>query len=916
MRKKVSALLSTAILFVTLMPMTVSAGGSPVRIVETGTSYANVQVAVDNAENGQTIQLYTTCTEDVTIPDGKTVAINLNGNALKGTGDNSVITIGSGATLTLDDTSTEKTGKVTGGSANKGGGVYCAGTFIMSGGTITGNAATTYGGGVYVLDGSIFTMGGGTISDNSASTSGGGVYGASSSTLNVKGGTISKNSAKSGGGLYTYDGSINITGGTICSNNATNGGGVYDNGTFTMSGGTITQNSAVSGGGVLINAISTFKMQDGIISENSASQSGGGVLVNDLGIFEMNGGSIETNRVTEDLSGRLGGGVYNDGDFTMTAGKICNNSSRGAGGIFNKSKSMMKLLAAEGKTIEITGNEAARWEGGIANWGEMHLSGKVIIKDNTCKESAYPINLATNNAIIIDGALAGSEIYITHANSSSDSQDIGLLTSGYSSKSGGTDLNDFFNYDGPVSFAMILNNSKELEVMNVYAIINGSTAVNKEKNHGYLTLDKELAVAGGTVTVTVEPNSGYRLKSLTVKQPDKAEPDGSSITPVQNPQDKTKYTFTMPAYAVAVTAVFEEIPHIHDLVKVDGQAATETTAGWESYYKCACGALFEDADETTPITDLEAWKAEGGNGYIPPIPKYTVTVTNDGNGSATADTTSGIAGTVIKLTATPADGYEFDCWKVVSGGVTVTNSQFTIGTANVEIRACFKAIVPPEPIPPTPVLSGIIISEAPDKLTYTEGETFDATGLIVTANYNDGSRKSVKDYTFTPSGVLSVTDTAIVISYVENGETKTASLDIKVNPKEPVDYKIITGANQAIYTTANSATFASNADYSKFRFVEFDGKRLPRKYYVAKSGSTIVTLNRDFIRTLSIGNHTLTIVSTDGKASTTFKVVSPIPATGEHIRTTTLVAILMLGSGGLIILDQANKRKKNHTANQ
>lgn len=889
MRRKISALLSTAVLLVTLLPMTVLAEDLPVKIVETGNSYDSVQNAVNNAENGQTIQLNTTCTENVIIPDGKTVTIDLNGNILNGTGDDSVITIVSGANLTLDDTSTGKTGKVTGGNANNGGGVYCAGTFTMSGGTITGNAASTSGGGVFID---------------------------SNGTLNVNGGTISENSAsKSGGGLYTYDGTINMTDGTICSNSATNGGGVYDNGTLIMFGGTITENSAVSGGGVFINALSTFNMQGGIISENSATQSGGGVYVNDMGTFEMNGGNIETNRVTEDLSGRLGGGIYNDGDFMMTAGKICNNYSRGAAGIFNKSGSMMKLLAAEGKTIEITGNEAARWEGGIANWGEMHLSGKVIIKDNTCKASDYPINLATNNAIIIDGALAGSEIYITHANSSSDNQDTGLLTSGYSSKSGGTGLNDFFYYDGPDSFAMILNNSTELEVKNAYAVTNGTTVDDKEDNHGFLTIDIDSAVAEETVTITVEPNSGYQLRSLTVNQTDEEGPNKSPITPTQNPQDKTSYTFTMPAYAVTVTAEFEEIPHSHDLVKVDGQEATETTAGWKDYYECACGALFEDVDGTTPIADFEVWKTEGGNGYIPPIQIYTVTITNDGNGIAIADATSGASGTAIKLTVTPADGYEFDCWKVISGGVTVTNNQFIIGTANVEIQACFKAIVPPEPIPPTPTLSGIIISKTPDKSTYIEGETFDATGMIVTANYSDGSSKVVTNYTFTPSGALLVTDTKVEISYVENGETKSASLDIKVNPKNPVDYEIITGASQTIYTNADSATFASSADFSLFDYVEVDGKTVDSKYYTAKSGSTVITLNREFIRTLSIGNHTLTIVSKDGKASTTFIVDSPIPATGESINTTTLIAIFMLVSGGLIALYQAKKRNKNHSVN-
>lgn len=59
-----------------------------------------------------------------------------------------------------------------------------------------------------------------------------------------------------------------------------------------------------------------------------------------------------------------------------------------------------------------------------------------------------------------------------------------------------------------------------------------------------------------------------------------------------------------------------EVPHTHGPVKVDGQAATETAAGWKDYYECGCGALFEDENGTVPIEDLAAWKAQGGNGYI------------------------------------------------------------------------------------------------------------------------------------------------------------------------------------------------------------------------------------------------------------------------------------------------------------
>ena len=73
--------------------------------------------------------------------------------------------------------------------------------------------------------------------------------------------------------------------------------------------------------------------------------------------------------------------------------------------------------------------------------------------------------------------------------------------------------------------------------------------------------------------------------------------------------------------------------------------------------------------------------------------EYTVTVTNDGNGTATADPTSGNKGQEVKLTAKPDLGYQFKEWQVVKGGVTITGDTFNIGTEDVEIKAIFEPIV-------------------------------------------------------------------------------------------------------------------------------------------------------------------------------------------------------------------------------
>ena len=74
----------------------------------------------------------------------------------------------------------------------------------------------------------------------------------------------------------------------------------------------------------------------------------------------------------------------------------------------------------------------------------------------------------------------------------------------------------------------------------------------------------------------------------------------------------------------------------------------------------------------------------------PAATEFTVTVNTDGNGSVSADHATAAAGTEITLTATPNSGYHFKEWKVVTGGVTITNNKFTMPAKNVEVKAIFE----------------------------------------------------------------------------------------------------------------------------------------------------------------------------------------------------------------------------------
>ena len=237
------------------------------------------------------------------------------------------------------------------------------------------------------------------------------------------------------------------------------GGGVSVEGNFIMNGGTIVGNRVSNaevmtlGGGVFVGPKAEFTMNDGVICGNSVDGCyalGGGVDIDPDGMFTMTGGTVSGNTAL------YGAGIQNNAMY----GKV----------------GTVKLLAAEGKTITITENTATEAEGGVANWGVMYLSGTVIIKDNTCTAKYddtinRPVNLATDNGIIIDGALTGSEISITHANGDEDTHDTGVLTSGFANSKDDAKLGDFFTYDGPSTFAMILNSDNELAVVKTWTAL-------------------------------------------------------------------------------------------------------------------------------------------------------------------------------------------------------------------------------------------------------------------------------------------------------------------------------------------------------------------------------------------------------------------------------------------------------------
>ena len=70
--------------------------------------------------------------------------------------------------------------------------------------------------------------------------------------------------------------------------------------------------------------------------------------------------------------------------------------------------------------------------------------------------------------------------------------------------------------------------------------------------------------------------------------------------------------------------------------------------------------------------------------------QYTVTIADDGNGTATATPAAAEEGMEVTLSAEPKTGYHFKEWQVVSGSVTIVNNKFIMPSGGVKIRAIFE----------------------------------------------------------------------------------------------------------------------------------------------------------------------------------------------------------------------------------
>jgi len=252
-----------------------------------------LQERINQANAGATITLNSNTEIAATLQITKNLTLDLNGHVLKMTGDGSVLKVSGRATLTIQDSSAEGTGTITGGNAVDGGGVYIDNnaTLKMTGGCIMGCHAS-YGGGGIRSSGNLYMSGTAKIEKCTSN------WGSDDAIWNKEGVIYAD------GG--TVDGMVNSQGTITCSNGTNANAATVFNKTVYLRGsnqtkrcieagtynGTVENTGSITGG----TFYGTVRNQKNSMGLNiTGSVTGGtfyGPIVNEVGPGQVTGGTF------------------------------------------------------------------------------------------------------------------------------------------------------------------------------------------------------------------------------------------------------------------------------------------------------------------------------------------------------------------------------------------------------------------------------------------------------------------------------------------------------------------------------------------------------------------------------------------------------------------------------------------------
>lgn len=512
--------------------------------------YATLSEAISGAENGATVKLL----KDVALTTGVDVANNLtldlNGNKISADkewiGSDYLVVVNRGGNLTIADSSQDNSGAICTGTDNSS--IYAAvkltlandsgtdaATLTVNGGTLQGYYYGISGNGT--RHGTAVTINGGTI----IGTNGTGIYHPQYGILTIKGGELS--------GLNTAvelrSGTLNISGGTFTAK-ATEYKEEQNSSGTTVSGAAIaiSQHTTKKDISVTISG-GTFNGVYALRETNVQNSTG----TENVEIVTIDGGTFNGTVKSDDCKSFISGGNFSDSVNTdyLTSGINYEVYSGSGDTPYSYHTNIDDAMEAAGSTGTIT----------VVNNGEMATH--TVTFD-------YNYDIDDSTVTVVDGDA------ITLPNPTRPDYDL----EGWRSSAD----NDLHKAGDKVEITSNVTFVADWDRRSSGGSSGGSSSSNRYTvsvdsgiENGDISVSPSRAERGDTVTITIDPDEGYELDSLTVR-----DSRGNRIDVER--QSDTRYTFEMPSGRVTVDASFTEVAETPETPDQIGSFTDVDTDDW------------------------------------------------------------------------------------------------------------------------------------------------------------------------------------------------------------------------------------------------------------------------------------------------------------------------------------------------
>ena len=860
-------------------------------------------------------------------------------------------------------------GNIVGCAAAAGGGVYAGfyAYFTMTGGSIRGCVAKA-GGGVCLTYSASFAMGGSAliadcISTDGGSCGGGGIGADLYALVALSGNAVIQNcTAQHGGGVYLNNAALTMSGNaSVTGCNSIAGGGVSARGdatesdppVFTMEGSSsITDCTALNGGGIFVSTSGGKVSLSGsakikncrTVKRDGADfpdVTGGGVHVSS-GSFEMSGGSIESCTAVNG-----GDSVFvctgDNGKFTMTGGTV--------------DGSIMMPYTVGNEPVYMDGLGTAVSPYQISTADQLKLFRDIVNGSNGQTPNHGACAVLTNDIVLNDGTFDENGNYTTGASGKAVETWTPIAYSGP------------FTVDTTLYYTGTFDGQGHA-IKGMYVSINDAPSIEDQVCLGLFSTAKNAVIrnvtvtgyvsgyagnlggivgylAGGTIencanycTVT-DTSAAYEVPSY-VGGIAGAVNCSAAIRDCYNTGKLTEYVFVRYHKTGGIVGYIgsSAVSNCYNVGKVAGK-------GW--YNGEIIGFIAGEDEEETPSTINNCYYLNTTNEAVG---NDADTVTNTGPKTAVQFGNGTVLALLINGRADSAHPWNSQCKYLAAAGRTLPVFKTQTGDAHTHDwsawtsngdgthsrRCTCNAAETVNCSGGTATCKDKAVCEickesygSPDPNNHAHLKHIDAKAATVAEEGNIA-------YWYCGDCNKYFSDAA-----AETEITKADTVTAKLPPK-------ITAGDGATVTQGEKKelSFTSDASFADFIRVELDGNTLEEKNYTKKEGSTIITLNSDFVATLSVGEHTLGIVSQSGTATAKFTVkakptetatpqptvepqptaqprqtaqpkptvqptvqpVSPIPSTGDTANPALWFALLIV-SGSALAAISVLRRKAN-----